>query len=236
MIELLVVVAIIGLLAALLLPSLVRAKEQARVLHCLNNLKQVAVAFRVFSLDREAYFPWHTPPSEGGTFGSVAGEGWRNYLAASNELITPRILKCSSDRETVPGAVNWFDGSGGFANAAFQGKALSYFTGLDGYEQIPATLLAGDRNIAGAPVGQCSSVCPLPGIAALDLNAKVKSLFWTNAVHDFEGNVALADGSVQRLKNPGLRLLAADAMSAIRAGSQRTATGALPDNHILLPR
>lgn len=44
LVELLVVVAILGFLAALLLPSLVTARESARAAQCLNNLRQIAFA------------------------------------------------------------------------------------------------------------------------------------------------------------------------------------------------
>ena len=57
LIELLVVIAMIALLAALLLPSLSWAKESARTTQCLSNLKQLALAVRLYCDDSLDEFP-----------------------------------------------------------------------------------------------------------------------------------------------------------------------------------
>ena len=49
LVELLVVIAIIGILAAMLLPVLSRAKERAKRIQCLNNLRQVNLALRMYA-------------------------------------------------------------------------------------------------------------------------------------------------------------------------------------------
>ena len=60
LIELLVVISIIALSISILLPALQRAKRQARVLYCMNNLRQIGIGLAGYVADNQDRYP---PPS-----------------------------------------------------------------------------------------------------------------------------------------------------------------------------
>ncbi len=57
LIELLIVVAILGILAALLLPALGKAREKSRAIRCSSNLKQIGIGIQLYTENSDGYFP-----------------------------------------------------------------------------------------------------------------------------------------------------------------------------------
>jgi prepilin-type N-terminal cleavage/methylation domain-containing protein/prepilin-type processing-associated H-X9-DG protein len=88
LIELLVVVVIITLLAGLLLPVLSRAKGNAHLTHCGNNVRQIGLATALYVSDHRAFpfFAQYSRPSASGTFWSERLQPYTHHSWAAGEL------------------------------------------------------------------------------------------------------------------------------------------------------
>jgi prepilin-type N-terminal cleavage/methylation domain-containing protein len=95
LLELLVVIAIIAILAALLLPSLSRSEATARGAKCASNLRQIILAWSLYSGDNEDRLPTH--PTEW-----VAGDVSDPFDATNTQLLVDPKLSAFARYITVP--------------------------------------------------------------------------------------------------------------------------------------
>jgi competence protein ComGC len=185
LIGLLIILAVIGILAAMLLPALAKAKQRAQRIQCVNNLKQCGLADRIWEGDHDDKFPMAVSNKLGGTLEWVPdGNAFRHFQVLSNELANIKILVCPAD--TRQPATDF---------AHLQNRNLSYFVGLNAAEQNPERLLAGDRNIT-------NGLSPIRTVLSLPPN---RPAGWTEMIHRGVGNIGLSDGSVQQLSTSGLQ-------------------------------
>ena len=179
-VELLVMIAVIAILAALLLPALAKAKDKAKRINCVNNLKQVGLSFRLWGGDNGDHYPFNVSTNKGGSKEYVSGGNtFRHFLCMSNELSTPKILACAAD-----------DREPASSFATLKNINISYFVGVDADETMPQMFLSGDRNLMlnGEPVDT--------GLVTIK---STDTFGWTSKIHHDAGNVAMADGSVQQV-------------------------------------
>lgn len=197
--ELLVLICLLGMLAVLVgVPASAKAKARSQRLRCVDNLKQIGVAFRGFGTDLSGFEPNATnslPPEAAPANpappvthpGETSAQVSQLFRALANELKTPKILVCPSDLERSP--ADSF--STNFSNAN-----VSYFIGIDNTDTVPNALLAGDRNllINGVPVG-----------AGIVVVQSANAIEWSAKQHIRQGNVLLGDGSAQSFSKQNLR-------------------------------
>ena len=102
LVELLVVMAVIAILAALLLPVLSPARQQAGAVFCLNNLRQWGIATQLFAGDNNDYLP-----KDGSPNGTSTAEGWYIDLPCMMGISPYPQLPWRTNATIEPGKSVW---------------------------------------------------------------------------------------------------------------------------------
>lgn len=198
LVELLVVISIVALLLTLLLPSLSRARGQAKLVRCGANLHQLAAAMEMYASSNRGWFPrwsvWHVWGYYGteldGTGGDEMGPAWSERLRDDGSLVSVNIYRCPSFPSEV--RVSYFEA----AYAAWNRYQLQ--ATRQGWVKYPSSFVLGgdctNPEFYKPPWGANVKV----GIDDADMDdASLACLDWSERIHMKSFlNVMFGDGHV----------------------------------------
>jgi prepilin-type processing-associated H-X9-DG protein len=188
LIEVLVILAIIGILLAMILPGIVHEPDRSPQMRCRSNLKQNAVGFFMFAGDHGDRFPWQTSTNNGGVEEFIAdGSVFPSFQSLTGYAANPKLFICPNDKQRKSATSLITVGP----------TNVSYFLNADSTmtNRPTAAILSGDRNLAAR------GTRILPGAFLLTTNA---DLSWTPEIHKLGGNISFADGHVEFIKSARL--------------------------------
>jgi prepilin-type N-terminal cleavage/methylation domain-containing protein/prepilin-type processing-associated H-X9-DG protein len=166
LIELLTVIAIIGILAAILIPTVGRVRDSARGSQCASNMRQVALAIRLFAEDNKGMLPaaradnTSTPPVNPAVEWTTA---INSYLPKPAGTGRNAVLTCPSN--------NYLDAGGNPANPVAHTYALA----------PGSTALNAFGNDSSGNNGRTLSSIINPSFAVWLLEGKISSTTFNNA-------------------------------------------------------
>jgi len=181
LIELVVVILLIGLLAAMLLPRFTPAKQRAMAAVCMNNQKQIAVGFAVWASDNNNKLPWQVSTNDDGTKEFVSDSlAVSQFQPLLNITKNSQIFFCYTDKAKSMAP----------DNQSLSSSNVSYFVDVDATLTNGAAILTGDRHL------QAGKEPVKPGLFVYT-NGMVMG--WTRELHPtlVAGMMSFMDGHVE---------------------------------------
>lgn len=209
LIELLTVIAVIGILAAILIPVVGSVRNQARRANCQSNLRQLVTAGLLYAADHDDFFPGRSglvSPWAVGGGPSVVGPDPRQRPLNDYVDHNYEVFRCPADLARH-GASIW---SWSANTPFFEQMGTSYF--YNSYVTTAAQVHAGNHRsgLAGLSVGQVTN--PSRMVFFADQDARVVdygtdgsgsdpnrlTLWWhVDPGSQLRANIAFVDGSVR---------------------------------------
>lgn len=200
LIELLIAIAVVGILLAVFFPHRTHRTKRTDPVRCLNNLRQSGIALILYAGDHQDRLPWQIATAEAQLQVNLTASASEHFVRLTKYCRNPSIFICPTDRQRNIAPTNFF---------AFSNSNLSYFISLDASIQPPLPhgtnfvkfILAGDRHLASGnqPVK--------PGLfIATNHNAMgwTKELHWTKDRKSTAGVMASLDGHCERVESEKL--------------------------------
>jgi hypothetical protein len=185
--ELLCVAVVVLILVGMILPPSHDIRK-ARAIKCVNNLKNVGLAYRIWAMDNNGLFPFHVSTNKQGAL-ELTNDIAAQFRVLSNELAIPKIVVCPRPSSKVIEATNWTE---------FSAKNVGYFINIGAGEAITNSILAGDLGFT------VDGLRPTEGINRIRPHARIS---YPEDVHNGIGHFVQAGGSVSQVKNEKWPLL-----------------------------
>jgi prepilin-type processing-associated H-X9-DG protein/prepilin-type N-terminal cleavage/methylation domain-containing protein len=222
LLELLVVLAVVAILAALLLPALSQAKGKARAVACLSNQRQLALAFLLYCEEHEDTFPtgaaagavstqpedwiwWQMQPSASGqpTMRDAHGSALAQYLGGYQS----KHFRCPADRDALARELAWQQNMSQelytysySLNAHSMGGMASYISqdrSMKFFNKLGAVVNPSHKIMLAEEKGSANDG---PGSAFIDDGRWQPLGYPLTQRHAGRANVAFADGHVETVR------------------------------------
>jgi len=169
LLEMVVVLVIVGVLASMCLPHMGSVHNKAPRISCINNMKQIGTAYRIWENDNGDKYPTQQAETLGGMQGMLSNSisaGRYAYLIYSimqNEMgQSPKIVLCPADdrrnntnfyygQQNSP-KENGYTWPAQASYGSFDNSNVSYFCGVGAADTYPQSILGGDRNLGNGGI------------------------------------------------------------------------------------